>query len=225
MTVGERIKEAREKRGLSQSLLGELVGVSRSSVNQWESGNTKNLKLSNIAAVKDALGVSFDYLITGSEPQYAVRERPATYEVEKDCIAIPYYDGVRLSAGAGATNGHDETIQARSIFFHRHWVADHGYKASSLVVVRCAGVSMEPRICDGDLVLINTDDVNIKDGRIYAINLFGEARIKRLFRRLDSSVVISSDNPIPGSKEEVLTPHETEHLKIIGRAVWIGGDI
>lgn len=38
--VGKTIRAARERLGLTQEGLGKLVGVSRSSVNQWESGAT-----------------------------------------------------------------------------------------------------------------------------------------------------------------------------------------
>lgn len=38
--LSKRIREGRLKKGFSQSRLGELTGVSRSAVNQWESGGT-----------------------------------------------------------------------------------------------------------------------------------------------------------------------------------------
>lgn len=38
--VGRVIREARKRLGLSQEQLGKLTGVSRSAVNQWESGTT-----------------------------------------------------------------------------------------------------------------------------------------------------------------------------------------
>lgn len=46
--MGEKIKEYRERLGLSQAELAEGVGVDRSSVSLWESGKTmptiKNLR-------------------------------------------------------------------------------------------------------------------------------------------------------------------------------------
>lgn len=36
--IGERIKEAREKNGYTQSALAKVLGISRSAVNAWEMG-------------------------------------------------------------------------------------------------------------------------------------------------------------------------------------------
>jgi len=38
MTLGERIKAQRNKSGLSQEKIAELVGISRQAVTKWESG-------------------------------------------------------------------------------------------------------------------------------------------------------------------------------------------
>ena len=55
MCIGERIKEARKAAGLTQKELGERLGVSDSSIAQYESGlrNPKYETLKKIAAVLD----------------------------------------------------------------------------------------------------------------------------------------------------------------------------
>ncbi len=64
LDVGKIIREARKRLGLSQEKLGELVGVTRSAVNQWESGKTtpESDKLPELArilklAAEEMLGV------------------------------------------------------------------------------------------------------------------------------------------------------------------------
>src|SRR5689334_18093764 len=44
-TMGDRIRQLRKARGLTQEAFAELVGVTKSAVSQWEDGSTKNLKL------------------------------------------------------------------------------------------------------------------------------------------------------------------------------------
>ncbi|MGI3044091.1 helix-turn-helix domain-containing protein [Shewanella algae] len=53
--IGQRIKAAREKKGFSQEQLGDLVGVSFQSVQQWESGKTapRTARLRKLATVLD----------------------------------------------------------------------------------------------------------------------------------------------------------------------------
>lgn len=56
MTVGEKIKEAREKLGLSQVELAKKVGVSRGAIWGWESGSIVQIranKIAKLAAVLD----------------------------------------------------------------------------------------------------------------------------------------------------------------------------
>ena len=59
MTVGEKIKELRIDKGLSQNGLAKLVGVSQKAVDYWEK-NTNEPKASYIIALVRAFGISFD---------------------------------------------------------------------------------------------------------------------------------------------------------------------
>lgn len=44
MTVGERIKQLRKEKGLTQEELGILLGVKKAAVQKYESGRVQNLK-------------------------------------------------------------------------------------------------------------------------------------------------------------------------------------
>jgi transcriptional regulator with XRE-family HTH domain len=71
--LGERIREVRQRKGLSQSELARLSGVARSLITNVEAGR-RTLSLANARDVARALGVSVDYLIGTFEPD----ERRAT---------------------------------------------------------------------------------------------------------------------------------------------------
>ncbi|MDP2903359.1 MAG: helix-turn-helix domain-containing protein [Methylovulum sp.] len=61
-----RIKQAREHLGLTQSSLAILVGVKRSSANQWESSSLrKEPSTGNLIKIAEITGVSFEWLATG----------------------------------------------------------------------------------------------------------------------------------------------------------------
>jgi ribosome-binding protein aMBF1 (putative translation factor) len=45
MTLGERLKKARERRGLTQSALAEKVGCAEFSILRWEKGVTRPLDI------------------------------------------------------------------------------------------------------------------------------------------------------------------------------------
>ena len=61
MRVGERIKEIRERAGLSQAELSEKVGITQAMLCQIERG-TKNPSLQVGKIISDILGCSIDEL-------------------------------------------------------------------------------------------------------------------------------------------------------------------
>jgi DNA-binding XRE family transcriptional regulator len=63
--LGDRIKMLREARGLSQTALGDLVGVTRSAVAQWEDGSSENIKLETFLKLCDELRTDPHYLVFG----------------------------------------------------------------------------------------------------------------------------------------------------------------
>ncbi len=69
-SFGERLKELRKQRSLSQTELGELVGLHFTNVSRYERG----LSLPGADTLKkiaDGLGVSSDYLMSGTVEEAA----------------------------------------------------------------------------------------------------------------------------------------------------------
>jgi transcriptional regulator with XRE-family HTH domain len=52
-----RLRELRERKGWSQAKLGRLAGVSASTINRAERGETRTLSLGNLEKLATALGV------------------------------------------------------------------------------------------------------------------------------------------------------------------------
>ena len=66
MTLGEKLKDARKQASLSQEQLAEKLGVSRSAVAKWETGNGIP-DVGNLKVIAQLLDVSIDYLLDDSE--------------------------------------------------------------------------------------------------------------------------------------------------------------
>ncbi|MBQ6687184.1 MAG: helix-turn-helix transcriptional regulator [Bacilli bacterium] len=62
MINGKRLKELRKAKNLSQTELGEILGVSKSSICCYENG-TRNPALETIIDLMHLFGVSADYLL------------------------------------------------------------------------------------------------------------------------------------------------------------------
>lgn len=62
MLNGSRLREARKKRGLTQTELGELIGVGKSAICCYEK-ETRNPTLEAVIEMVHVFGVSADYLL------------------------------------------------------------------------------------------------------------------------------------------------------------------
>lgn len=136
---------------------------------------------------------------------------------------IDRYRDAHHATGHGDND--DEEGEVDKVAFLGDWLRDKGWHAKSLRAAPARGRSMEPRIQDGDLLLIDTSDKIIQNGRIYAIRDGTGRRAKRLFNGADGALHIRSDNPAPEFAPEVIPADKLEHIEIIGRVVWIGGSV
>ncbi len=65
MEFGERLREARVLRKLSQGELADKVGLTQSAISALESGASKKASADNLFVIADALRVSARWLATG----------------------------------------------------------------------------------------------------------------------------------------------------------------
>ena len=63
MEIGEKIRRARLKKGMSQAELGEKLGVQRSAVSKWEKGQVVNIKRSTLLKLSKYLDISPNELV------------------------------------------------------------------------------------------------------------------------------------------------------------------
>lgn len=69
LTLGERIRAARDAKDFSQRDLAERAGLTHGWVFQVEAGTIKNPRYKTVAACAKALGVSLQWLMTGEGTQ------------------------------------------------------------------------------------------------------------------------------------------------------------
>ena len=57
MSIGEKIKAARIKKGLTQEDLGNILGVQKSAIAKYENGRIVNIKRSTLKKISDILDI------------------------------------------------------------------------------------------------------------------------------------------------------------------------
>lgn len=101
--IGTSLRAARARLGWNREALAYHSGVSWAAIAQIESGRRKDVRLSSLSALADALGVSVDYLIgtaaAASTPQL-FEHRVLAYGTDEEftAAAIPYLaEGIEQS--------------------------------------------------------------------------------------------------------------------------------
>ena len=224
-TLGQRIARLRHRRSLSQIALGALCG--------WENGQARignyerdqrEPNITDLRSLAGALGVTLMELIEGDNYDSAkVQEDQHEYSpATHDYALIPQYSASG-AAGNGYTNDHVEV--KGGLVFKRAWLSRMALRERNLHVIYVQGHSMEPTICDADVVLIDQSQSEPRDGRVYAIRKpNGELIIKRLIQSITGGWIIRSDNDDKRAyPDQPISESDIDQLQIIGRVVWHGG--
>lgn len=217
MSLGVRIDERLKKLGISQAELARRVKVSQPTINALiKGGNTGSKHLHRIAA---ELETSPAWLAGETDDDAPVTVAPSALDAlaEKMDLAIVPELELGYSMGGGAV--FDQYEQRGIVPFQRAWLRSMMRGAiADLFVARGEGDSMQPTILDGDIVLIDTAQRDIRQqDRIWAISYGDLGMIKRVRRTPQGNYLLLSDNP---SVPPVDCADEEMH--VVGRVIWIG---
>lgn len=201
MELKDKIKYLRTKNNLTLEEVGNRVGVGKSTVRKWESGDIKNMRRDKIAKLAEALQTTPAYLMGW--------EDTSDFTVPDNIIPTPRMNSVPLvgTIACGDPILAEENVEDY-VGMPEHVRADFA--------LRCKGDSMiNARIHDGDIVYIR-QDAYVDNGDIAAVLIDSEATLKRVYRN-EGSVVLQPENPAYAPM--VFTGAEMESIRILGKAV------
>jgi phage repressor protein C with HTH and peptisase S24 domain len=215
MRTGERIAELRNARGLSQTQLAKLSGLSQATIGKLESGISSGS--SHLHKIARALGTTSEYL-SGEvdDPEKGAMPAP-TPAVLADQLGLAEVREIDLRFGMGATEL-EIPVTTSIRHFSRAWLRQYtGASPEHLYFAQGIGDSMAPTLLDSDLLLIDASEqaLHMAD-KIWAVAYGNSGMVKRLRQMPDGSVKILSDNPMVS--EEIA--HDGE-LHVLGRVVAI----
>lgn len=123
---------------------------------------------------------------------------------------------IEFSAGNGRTPVYELVEDREPAIYRLSWFQQERINPERLRRFRVSGDSMEPMLFARDTILVNTDETNVVDGKLYAIRYGDDLRVKYLSRRLDGTLILHSVNP--QYKDEEVSPElAQEHITVIGR--------
>lgn len=158
------------------------------------------------------------------EKRQAPRAQP---QIHSPVIVVDPDDGVpddvvlvpesRIAFSAGDGNIFYELVDDEEPFpYQRSFFQKNGINPDRVRRFRVSGDSMEPLLYAGDKILVNEDEREVIDGRLYALRYRDQLRVKYLSKRIDDTLVLRSVNGAYRD-EEIPAELANEHITIIGR--------
>lgn len=188
-----RFRERLEAAGFSQAGLARKIGVAQATIAKLALGESAGSK--HLHRIARELGTTPQYL-TGEtdDPSEGALPLP-TAEILSEQLGLVEIREIDLSYGMGACYT-DVPVTTKIRHIPASWLRI--YTSSSpdkLFFARAIGDSMAPTLLDGDMVLIDTAEVQPRfSDQIWAIAFGVTGMIKRLRPMPDGSVKILSDN-------------------------------
>lgn len=219
---GARVKAIRKARGETQDSFGALIGVTKSTVSAYESGDVFP-PFHVLNKIVDLGGKSFEWLFTGGNatlPKEILGDaRLRSTETPEGYISVPRYE-VFASAGGGAVVESEQIVDY--LMFSIDWIHTAlGANPNRLALISVVGDSMSPSYNDGDLILVDTSADRPRSDAVYVIQHDSCLWVKRLHFHFDGSIAVISDNP--RYPEQMITGEALDRLRIVGRVMWRGG--
>jgi phage repressor protein C with HTH and peptisase S24 domain len=215
--LGERIKEERLKRNLSQTKLANAVNKDYTVIATYESGKNRIpvdtlLRITNYFKIPLTEFLKFDSgidLIPYTSHDNNISE-------SADIVKVSVYSEV----GAGNFVDFSSYNSITELYLKKEF-----YK-KNMVAVKVRGESMSPTVRENGYVGIDINDREYLEGKIYAVRIPDEGiAIKRVFYYKDQGkIVLKSDNKNFADRE-LKTDKIDEDNFIIGRVKWVMQEI
>lgn len=225
--IGARLRFAREEAGLSRDHVIALpeIGISRSTLQQWESGNTE-ASLETLDKLSKLYGVTPQYLIFGDKGNEVSTTSKVDYVVDRpddDYEYVPAYD-VEVSAGAGSVCL-GESEATKHLAFRKHWLTARGLNVKSLAAMFTKGDSMTPTIPESAVVVINREQRTPLDGKVYVIRIDDRHYVKRIQWLIGGGLRLISDNKFYDPLDLTKADMAANNIEICGQVIHASYDL
>ena len=172
-SVGGRIKQIRLARGISQNQLAKIAGISQAGLSAIES-TTKSPSVDTLGRIAEALDI------------------PLARLLDSDYSGTPTSSGVQIPVLGSVQAG--LPISAVQDILDYEEITPELAATGEFFALRIKGKSMEPRMMEGDVVIIRQqDDADTGDTVVVLVN-GDDATVKRL-RKRPEGIMLVPNNP------------------------------
>lgn len=197
-----RIKELRVAAGLKQATLASFINVSQAALSGYETGKFE-ATTETYQQIANYFGVSLDYLLNHSNIRNSASTSFSKIPVLGDVAA-----GLPMMAEENIVD-YEEIDPAMAA-------------SGELFGLRIKGSSMEPRIKEGDVVIIRKqEDVDTGDVAVVLVN--GDSATVKRIKKEASGITLIPNNPAYDPKYYSNEDIQRLPVKIIGKVLELRG--
>lgn len=201
MTVGERIKNIRESRNVSQIDLANAIHISKQNLYKYENNIITNIPSDKIEAISRYFDISPAYLMGWDEKSNLLSIK--NIEPLPKMKQVPLLGTIACGEPILAEENIEDYINMPE-------------ETNGTFALRCKGDSMiNARIFDGDIVYIR-EQPEVENGEIAAVLINDEATLKRVFK-YENRIELRPENPT--FKVMNYENEELNNIRILGKAV------
>ncbi len=219
MTIGEKIKRARISKGMSYADLARETGISKATLQRYETMTTKKIPIDAVAIIEAALHLNQGTLLGLDISEEKDSQAPA------DEVNVFQYDNI-FPIATQRLPMLGEIACGQPIFANedRESYVEVGTHIKADFCLRAKGDSMvNARILDGDIVFIKKQP-SVENGEIAAVIIDDEATLKRVYMQPDKEqLMLVAENTAYAPL--VFIGEELNHIHILGKAVAFQGDV
>ena len=162
-----RLKEIRKSKGLNQTEVANMLGITQNAYSYWENDKVK-IDNNSLKKLADFFNVSVDYLL-GRDEKTLAEKYPS-----EPMRALPIIGKIRAGYNGIAIEEFLDEMQEipQSVI--------KGYEMKDLFILEVAGMSMYPQFLEGDRVLVHRQ-TSVDSGDIAVVLYNGdEATVKQV---------------------------------------------
>lgn len=211
MTIGERIKEIRNKLDMSQVDFATKINVSKQTLYKYENNLITNIPSDKIEAVAKLGHVS---------PAYLMGWNISTTPISSDKNNVPNIKstskGVKINVLGRVAAG--IPIEVIEDIIDTEEITEEMARTGKFFGLQIKGDSMTPNICNGDIVIVRQQD-DAENGDVVIATVNGNDAVCKRLRKYKEGIELISNNPsydpMEFSNKDILeTP-----VKILGKVV------
>lgn len=201
MSMNEKIRYLRKLNGLTLEEVGSAVGVGKSTVRKWENGDIENMRRDKIASLAAALHTTPAYLMGWEEDESTAASPP-------EAVKIPVLG--RVAAGL--------PITAVENIIDYEEIPSSLAASGEFVALQIKGQSMEPRIYEGDIVIVRVQPT-AETGDLAVVIVNGDEATVKKIKILPEGILLQPFNPAYQPFFYSKTDIEQKPVRIFGKVV------